>query len=111
MGTGVLLLGFKRPEPEHNHSPPFFAEVKNEWSYTSTSLHVRMMFTALPSLPTVSFYYPRTRPVRGRYLPGQAEFTTVRRQTAALPTGPTRQAEAKLRLLSALITQSGTKVT
>ena len=28
--------GLKKPGHEFNHSPPFSAEVKNEWSYTST---------------------------------------------------------------------------
>ena len=30
---GVVV---KKPGHEFNHSPPFSAEVKNEWSYTST---------------------------------------------------------------------------
>jgi len=41
--TGVLSLGVKRPGCEADHSPPFRAEVKNAWNYTSTppiSLHV-----------------------------------------------------------------------
>jgi hypothetical protein len=33
---GVLSLGVKRPEREADHSHPSSAEVKNEWSYTST---------------------------------------------------------------------------
>ena len=39
VGGGVWL---KKPGHEFNHSPPFSAEVKNEWSYTSspsTRLH------------------------------------------------------------------------
>jgi hypothetical protein len=36
MGTGTLSLGVKRPRREADHSPPSSAEVKNEWSYTST---------------------------------------------------------------------------
>jgi len=34
-GTGTFFPGLKRPEREVDHSPPFSAEVKNEWSYTS----------------------------------------------------------------------------
>jgi hypothetical protein len=38
----ILSLGVKRPEREADHSPPFYAEVKNAWSHTST--------------PTISFH-------------------------------------------------------
>jgi hypothetical protein len=34
---GSLSLRVKRPGREANHSPPSSAEVKNAWSYTSTS--------------------------------------------------------------------------
>jgi hypothetical protein len=37
MGTRVFSPGIKRPEPEADHSPPSWAEVKNAWSYTSIS--------------------------------------------------------------------------
>jgi hypothetical protein len=37
---GALSLGVKRPGREADHSPPFSAEVKNEWSYTSTPQYV-----------------------------------------------------------------------
>jgi hypothetical protein len=33
----ALSLGVKRPRREADHSPPSSAEVKNAWSYTSTS--------------------------------------------------------------------------
>jgi hypothetical protein len=33
---GIISLGVKRPVREADHSPPYSAEVKNEWSYTST---------------------------------------------------------------------------
>jgi hypothetical protein len=33
---GALSLGVKQPVCEPDHSPPSSAEVKNEWSYTST---------------------------------------------------------------------------
>jgi hypothetical protein len=34
---GALYLGVKRPGSEADHSPPSSAEVKNVWSYISTS--------------------------------------------------------------------------
>jgi hypothetical protein len=33
---GTLSLRVKRPGRETDHTPPFSAEVKNAWSYTST---------------------------------------------------------------------------
>jgi hypothetical protein len=39
---GDLTLGVKRPGREADHSPPTSFEVKNAWSYTSTS-PVRLM--------------------------------------------------------------------
>jgi hypothetical protein len=36
MDTGGSFPGVKRPGREADHSPPSSAEVKNEWSYTST---------------------------------------------------------------------------
>jgi hypothetical protein len=35
MGTGGSFLGVKLPERDSNHSPPYSAEIKNAWSYTS----------------------------------------------------------------------------
>jgi hypothetical protein len=40
--SGPLFLGVKRPGREADHSPPPSAEVKNAWSYTSTSLYAFM---------------------------------------------------------------------
>jgi len=37
MGTGGFSPGVKRPGREADHSPQYNAEVKNAWSYTSTS--------------------------------------------------------------------------
>jgi len=34
--SGALCLSVKRPGRETDHSPPFNADVKNVWSYTST---------------------------------------------------------------------------
>jgi len=33
---GAFFLRIKRPRREADHSPPSSAELKNEWSYTST---------------------------------------------------------------------------
>jgi hypothetical protein len=33
---GAFSLGVKQPGREADHSPPSSAEIKNEWSYTST---------------------------------------------------------------------------
>jgi hypothetical protein len=37
MGTRDFSLGVKWPECEADHSPPSSAEVRNAWSYTSTT--------------------------------------------------------------------------
>jgi len=42
MGTGVLSPGVKWPGREADHSPTYNAEVKNAWSYNSTSPYVFM---------------------------------------------------------------------
>jgi hypothetical protein len=34
---GAVTPGLKQPEREVDHSPPFSAEVKKAWSYTSTA--------------------------------------------------------------------------
>jgi hypothetical protein len=39
LGTGGSSPELQRPEREADHSPPTSAEVKNSWSYTSTSLN------------------------------------------------------------------------
>jgi hypothetical protein len=40
--TAALSLGAKRPRREPDHSPPTSAEVKNDWSYTSTPQYIFM---------------------------------------------------------------------
>jgi len=40
MGTGDLSPWVERPGREANHSPPHSAEIKNAWSYTSTTLRL-----------------------------------------------------------------------
>jgi len=42
MGTGDHSLEVKWPGSKTDHSPPFGAEVKNEWSYTYTTPYVFM---------------------------------------------------------------------
>jgi hypothetical protein len=37
-GYWGYFAGVKQLEREANHSPPFSAEVKNEWNYTTTTL-------------------------------------------------------------------------
>jgi hypothetical protein len=41
---GAVSLGVKRPGHEADHSPPSSAEVKNVWSYTSTSQYAFMVW-------------------------------------------------------------------
>jgi hypothetical protein len=57
---GALSLGVKRPGSEADHSPPSSAEVKNEWSYTSTPpirLHgVVLCYSTGSTLPYFTFY-------------------------------------------------------
>jgi hypothetical protein len=40
--SGALSLGVEWPDREAEHSPPSSAQVKNAWSYTSTSSYVFM---------------------------------------------------------------------
>jgi hypothetical protein len=44
--SGALSLGLKQPGRDADHSPPSSAEVKNAWSYTSTSL-IRLLGVVL----------------------------------------------------------------
>jgi hypothetical protein len=37
---GAIALGVKWPEHGHDPSPPYSAEVKNVWSYTSTCPYI-----------------------------------------------------------------------
>jgi hypothetical protein len=41
----ALTLEGKGPGREANHTPPYSAELKNEWSYTITSPYVSMSCT------------------------------------------------------------------
>jgi hypothetical protein len=44
---GALSLGVKRPGREADHSPSFSAEVKTEWSYTSTPQYAFMVWCSV----------------------------------------------------------------
>jgi hypothetical protein len=57
---GVLSLGVKRPGREAGHSPPSSAEVKNEWSYTSTPQYVFMAWCLVKHRENLPFYLPST---------------------------------------------------
>jgi hypothetical protein len=57
---GALSLEVKRPVRAADHSPPSSAEVKNEWSYTSTSpvcLHGVVFSLKKSTGKTLSFIY------------------------------------------------------
>jgi hypothetical protein len=46
------LLGVKQPGHEVDHSPPYSAEIKNEWNYIPIAAYAFMVWTgtALPSV-------------------------------------------------------------
>jgi hypothetical protein len=52
---GVFSLGVKRLGREADHSPPPSAEVKNAWSYTSTSQYVFMVWCLVRHRDTLTF--------------------------------------------------------
>jgi len=55
LSPGALTLEIKRSGRESDHSPPFSAEVKNAWCYTSSlpiRLHGTMFsYSTAPTLP------------------------------------------------------------
>jgi hypothetical protein len=53
---GALPLGVKRPGRETDHSPPSSAEVKNEWSYTSTPQYAFMTWCLVKHRDNFTFY-------------------------------------------------------
>jgi hypothetical protein len=56
--TGDLPLGVKQPEREADHSPPYSAEVKNEWSYTSSPpIRLNGMMLNLKIIETTLLYF------------------------------------------------------
>jgi hypothetical protein len=55
---GLFSRGVKRPELEGDHSPPSSAEVKNAWSYTSTSQYVFMAWFLVKLRDSFNFVTP-----------------------------------------------------
>jgi hypothetical protein len=56
----TLSLGVKRPGCEAGHSPPFSAEVKNAWIYTSTlpiRIHGAVLSLSKVIILPVTFYH------------------------------------------------------
>jgi hypothetical protein len=58
---GPLSLEVKRSGRESDHSPPSSAEVKNAWSYTSTSQYVFMAWCLVKHSDNFTFTEFRTR--------------------------------------------------
>jgi hypothetical protein len=56
MGTGGPFTGSTAPVSETENSPPSTAEVKKEWSYTSTTPYVFMVWF-LPSIRDNFMFY------------------------------------------------------
>jgi hypothetical protein len=59
-GYRVSFLGVKRQRCEVDHSPPSSAEVRNEWSYTSTPPYIFMACigtTFLLRLYVITLYF------------------------------------------------------
>jgi hypothetical protein len=59
MDTGALSPGVKLPGREADHSPPSSAEVKNAWSYTSTSPFVFIAWCLVKYRDNFTFNSPR----------------------------------------------------
>jgi len=68
MGTRGSFPGGKRPGREANNSPPSSAEVKNEWSSTSTPNTPSWRDTQLKHGDNFTFYLYLTDPVVKRGL-------------------------------------------
>jgi hypothetical protein len=58
VGTGDHFPGIKQPGREADHSPPSSAEVKKEWSYTSTAPFVFMAYCLISTSDNLTFYLP-----------------------------------------------------
>jgi hypothetical protein len=56
MGTGALSLGVKRQGREADHLPPSSAEVKNEWSCTSTPQYAFMAWCSVKAQRQLYLY-------------------------------------------------------
>jgi hypothetical protein len=57
MGTRALSLGVKRPGREADRSPPYSAEAKNSWSYTSTPQYVLLALCSVKAQGQVYLYF------------------------------------------------------
>jgi hypothetical protein len=55
--AGAVSLGVKRPGREAGHSPPYTAEVKNAWSYTSSPQYAFMAWCLVKRRDTFTFTY------------------------------------------------------
>jgi hypothetical protein len=55
-GGGALSLGVKRPGREADHSPPYSAEVKNAWNYTSTPQYAFMAWCLVKAQEQLYLY-------------------------------------------------------
>jgi len=66
--TGALSLWVKRTDHEADHSPPSSAEVKNAWSYTSTSQYAFMSRCLAKSTE-------KTLPLRLPLIYGEVKFS------------------------------------
>jgi len=59
---GALSLQVNLPGREADHSPPFSAEVKNEWSYTSTLPDASWRGVQLSTRITLLYHHVQTDP-------------------------------------------------
>jgi hypothetical protein len=57
MGIRALSLGVKRPGLEIDHSAPSSAEVKNQWSYTSTPQYDFMAWCSVKHKDNFTFNF------------------------------------------------------
>jgi hypothetical protein len=94
---GALSLGVKRPRREGDHSPPYSAEIKNAWSYTSTPQYIFVAWCLVKhrddlneydlKLHTALGYGLDDRGLESRHGVGIFLFTTASR-SAVGPTQP-----------------------
>jgi len=55
MGTGIVSRGMKQPERDVDQSHPSRAEIKNEWSYTSTPPIYPLKESTMTTVPVTAF--------------------------------------------------------
>jgi hypothetical protein len=78
MGTRVSFPVVKRPERETDHSPPSSVEVKNAWSYTSTSQYVFMAWCLVKHKDNFTFYLLPNRSVEDIPTGVRVEYSRIR---------------------------------